>query len=110
MNRKWITLFLVVLLVCFPLYQLITSLIGMNRTIIIAGGPRGGLYHPIALSLKDAIIQAGRKAEVLSTDGTVENLQKIAKGKVDFAFVQPGAYEGLVRFEPSLLQERSKKI
>ena len=110
MNRKWITLFLVALLVCFPLYQLITSLIGMNRTILIAGGPKGGLYRPIALSLKDAIIRSGRKAEVLSTDGTVENLQKIAKGKVDFAFVQPGAYEGLVRFEPSLLQEKSKKI
>ena len=82
----------------------------MNRTIIIAGGPEGGLYHPIALSLKNAIIRSGRKVEVLSTDGTVENLQKIAKGKADFALVQPGAYEGLVRFEPLLLIEESKKI
>jgi len=110
MNRKWITLFLVGLLVCFPLYQLIISLVGMNRTIIIAGGPKGGLYHPIALSLKSALIRSGRKVEVLSTDGTVENLQKIAKGKADFALVQPGAYEALVRFEPLLLQEKSKKI
>ena len=110
MNRKWITVFLLVLLVCFPVYQLIISLVGMNRTIIIAGGPEGGLYHPIALSLKNAIIRSGRKAEVLSTDGTVENLQKIAKGKADFALVQPGAYEGLVRFEPLLLIEESRKI
>ena len=34
----------------------------------------------------------------------------IAKGEVDFAFVQPGAYQGLMRYEPSLLKESSKKI
>ena len=67
MNRKWITLFLVGLLVCFPLYQLIISLVGMNRTIVIAGGPDGGLYHPIALSLKSALDRSGRKAEVIAT-------------------------------------------
>ena len=110
MNRKWVTLLLVGILICFPLYQLIISLVGMNRTIIIAGGPEGGLYHPIALSLKNAMIQSGRKAEVVATDGTLENLKLIAKGKVDFALVQPGAYEGLMRFEPVLLQEKSKKI
>ena len=110
MNRKWITLFLIGLLVCFPLYQLIISLVGMNRTIIIAGGPDGGLYHPIALSLKSALDRSGRKVEVIATDGTIENLKLIAKGEVDFAFVQPGAYQGLMRYEPSLLKESSKKI
>ena len=110
MNRKWVTLFLVGLLVCFPLYQLIISLVGMNRTIIIAGGPDGGLYHPIALSLKGALDRSGRKVEVIATDGTIENLKLIAKGEVDFAFVQPGAYQGLMRYEPSLLKESSKKI
>ena len=110
MNRKWITLFLIGLLVCFPLYQLIISLVGMNRTIIIAGGPDGGLYHPIALSLKSALDRSGRKVEVIATDGTIENLKLIAKGEVDFAFVQPGAYQGLIRYEPSLLKESSKKI
>ena len=110
MNRKWITIFLVGLLVCFPLSQLILSLADMNRTIIIAGGSDGGLYHPIALSLKSAMERSGRKVEVKSTDGTLENLKLIAKGEVDFALVQPGAYEGLVRYEPNLLKESSKKI
>ena len=82
----------------------------MNRTIVIAGGPDGGLYHPIALSLKSALDRSGRKAEVIATDGTIENLKLIAKGEVDFAFVQPGAYQGLMRYEPSLLKESSKKI
>ena len=110
MNRKWVTLLLVGILICFPLYQLIISLVGMNRTIIIAGGPEGGLYHPIALSLKNAIGRSGKTVKVRPTDGTLENLKLIAKGDVDFALVQPGAYEGLLRYEPRLLQENSKKI
>ena len=51
MKRKWITISLLSVLICVPLYQLVKVLVGLNRPIIIAGGPEKGLYHPIALSL-----------------------------------------------------------
>ena len=110
MNRKWITYCLLGLLICIPLYQLMVGLAGMNRTIVIAGGPEKGLYRPIALSLQDVLTRLGRKSKVLTTEGTLENLKLVAEGNADFALFQPGAYEGLRNFEPELLAEDTKKI
>ena len=110
MNRKWITVCLLGLLICIPLSQLVIGMVGMNRTIIIAGGPEQGLYRPLALSLQKALTRLGRKSEVRTTEGTLENLKLVAEGKADFALFQPGAYEGLKRFEPELLQGESRRI
>ena len=110
MNRKWITVCLLALLICIPLSQLVIGMVGMNRTIIIAGGPEQGLYRPLALSLQKALTRLGRKSEVRTTEGTLENLKLVAEGKADFALFQPGAYEGLKRFEPELLQGESRRI
>ena len=110
MNRKWLTVCLLGLLICIPLSQLVIGMAGMNRTIIIAGGPEQGLYRPLALSLQNALTQIGRKSEVRTTEGTLENLKLVAEGKADFALFQPGAYEGLNRFEPELLQGESRRI
>jgi TRAP transporter TAXI family solute receptor len=110
MNRKWITVCLLGLLICIPLSQLVIGMVGMNRTIIIAGGPEHGLYRPLALSLQKALTRLGRKSEVRTTEGTLENLKLVAEGKADFALFQPGAYEGLKRFEPELLQGESRRI
>ena len=104
MNRKWLTVCLLGLLICIPLSQLVIGMAGMNRTIIIAGGPEQGLYRPLALSLQNALTQIGRKSEVRTTEGTLENLKLVAEGKADFALFQPGAYEGLNRCEPAVLQ------
>ncbi|MED6327380.1 MAG: hypothetical protein VYE14_08440, partial [Verrucomicrobiota bacterium] len=110
MNRKWITVCLLGLLICIPLSQLVIGMVGMNRTIIIAGGPEQGLYRPLALSLQKALTRLGRKSEVRTTEGTLENLKLVAEGKADFALFQPGAYGGLKRFEPELLQDETRKI
>ena len=110
MNRKCITVCLLGLLICIPLSQLVIGMVGMNRTIIIAGGPEQGLYRPLALSLQKALTRLGRKSEVRTTEGTLENLKLVAEGKADFALFQPGAYEGLKRFEPELLQGESRRI
>ena len=110
MNRKWITVCLLALLICIPLSQLVIGMVGMNRTIIIAGGPEQGLYRPLALSLQKSLTRLGRKSEVRTTEGTLENLKLVAEGKADFALFQPGAYEGLKRFEPELLQGESRRI
>ena len=44
MKRKWITISLLSVLICVPLYQLVKVLVGLNRPIVIAGGPEKGLY------------------------------------------------------------------
>ena len=74
------------------------------------GRAEQGLYRPLALSLQKALTRLGRKSEVRTTEGTLENLKLVAEGKADFALFQPGAYEGLKRFEPELLQGESRRI
>ena len=66
---------------------------GDDRTIIIAGGP-GRPLSPLALSLQKALTRLGRKSEVRTTEGTLENLKLVAEGKADFALFQPGVYKG----------------
>ena len=110
MKRKWITIGLLSVLICVPLYQLVKALVGLNRTIVIAGGPEKGLYHPIALSLSNVVTRLGRKATVLTTAGSLENLKLVAEGKVDLALFQPGSRKNLKEFAPTLLEQEAQKI
>ena len=89
MKRKWITIGLLSVLICVPLYQLVKALAGMNRTIVIAGGPEKGLYHPIALNLSNMVVRLGRRATVLPTSGSLHNLKLVAEGGADLALFQP---------------------
>ncbi|MBT5620004.1 MAG: TAXI family TRAP transporter solute-binding subunit, partial [Verrucomicrobia bacterium] len=110
MKRKWITIGLLSVLICVPLYQLVKALVGLNRTIVIAGGPEKGLYHPIALSLSNVVTRLGRKATVRTTAGSLENLKLVAEGKVDLALFQPGSRKNLKEFAPTLLEQEAQKI
>ena len=110
MKRKWITIGLLTVLICVPLYQLVKALTALNRTIVIAGGPEKGLYHPIALSLSNVLTRLGRTVKVRATDGSLENLKLVAEGKVDFALFQPGSRENLKEFAPALLKQNAQKI
>jgi TRAP transporter TAXI family solute receptor len=110
MKRKWITIGLLSVLICVPLYQLVKALVGLNRTIVIAAGPEKGLYHPIALSLSNVVTRLGRKATVRTTAGSLENLKLVAEGKVDLALFQPGSRKNLKEFAPTLLEQESQKI
>ena len=100
MKRKWITIGLLSVLICVPLFQLVKALVGLNRTIVIAGGPEKGLYHPIALSLSNVVTRLGRKATVLTTAGSLENLKLVAEGRVHLALFQPGSRKNLKEFAP----------
>ncbi len=110
MKRKWITLGLLSVLICVPLYQLVKALAGMNHTIVIAGGPEKGLYHPIALSLSNVVTRLGRSATVQTTAGSLENLKLVAEGKADLALFQPGSRENLMEFAPALLKKEAQRI
>ena len=110
MKRKWITIGLLSVLICVPLYQLVKALVGLNRTIVIAGGPEKGLYPPIALSLSTVVTRLGRKATVLTTKGSLENLKLVAEGRVHLALFQPGSRKNLKEFAPTLLEQEAQKI
>ncbi|MDP7049083.1 MAG: TAXI family TRAP transporter solute-binding subunit [Verrucomicrobiota bacterium] len=110
MKRKWITFGLLGLLVCVPLYQLAKVLTRLNRTFVIAGGPEKGLYHPIALSLSNVVSRLGRRATVLTTAGSLENLKLVAEGEADLGLFQPGSRETLKAFAPALLQQEAQRI
>ena len=110
MKRKWITLGLLSVLICVPLYQLVKALAGMNRNIVIAGGPEKGLYHPIAISLSNVVARLGYRATVLTTDGSLENLKLVAEGGADLALFQPGSRKNLKEFAPTLLEQEAQRI
>ena len=93
-----------------PLYQLVKALAGMNRTIVIAGGPEKGLYHPIALNLSNMVVRLGRRATVLPTSGSLHNLKLVAEGGADLALFQPGSRKNLEEFAPALLEQEEQKI
>jgi len=110
MKRKWITLGLLSVLICVPLYQLVKALAGMNRIIVIASGPEKGLYHPIAISLSNVVVRLGHRATVLTTDGSLENLKLMAEGGADLALFQPGSRKNLKEFAPALLEQEAQRI
>ena len=110
MKRKWITISLLSVLICVPLYQLVKVLVGLNRPIVIAGGPEKGLYHPIALSLSNMVERLGRRATVLPTSGSLHNLKLVAEGRAHLALFQPGSRKNLEEFAPALLEQEEQKI
>ena len=110
MKRKWITISLLSVLICVPLYQLVKALVGLNRTIVIAGGPEKGLYHPIALNLSNMVVRLGRRATVLQTKGSLHNLKLLAEGGADLALFQPGSRKNLEELAPALLELEEQKI
>ena len=110
MKRKWITISLLSVLICVPLYQLVKILVGLNRPIVIAGGPEKGLYHPIALSLSNMVVRLGRRATVLPTSGSLHNLKLVAEGRAHLALFQPGSRKNLEEFAPALLEQEEQKI
>ncbi|MEO8701504.1 MAG: TAXI family TRAP transporter solute-binding subunit [Kofleriaceae bacterium] len=66
------------------------------RSITIATGAVGDAYHSAGTELAARVEQlGGPKASVQVTRGSVENLQLLAAGKVDVAFVQGGVPSSL---------------
>lgn len=63
-------------------------------TIRIAGGPQGGRYSQLANALADELRQKLKvTVDVVSTKGSLENIQLIETGKVQLALYQPETIE-----------------
>jgi TRAP transporter TAXI family solute receptor len=60
------------------------------KTITIATGSTSGAYFSYAQRYKTLLAQEGIELKVVSTAGSIDNLERIESGAVDIAFVQSG--------------------
>lgn len=89
--RHWFTLLMLVLLVSSVVVWFVRW-DRLPRTIRIATGEGGGLYHSLGESLQVSLRErTGRDVAVQSTRGSEENFRLLQSGDVDLAIVQAGA-------------------
>lgn len=69
-------------------------------SIVMATGPEGGAYHRYGQAYRKALAKEGIKVDLRPTEGTAENLELLAKGEVEIAFVQGGV--GTAKEHPHL--------
>ncbi|TBO27856.1 C4-dicarboxylate ABC transporter substrate-binding protein [Aquabacterium lacunae] len=61
------------------------------RTVTLATGPAGSAYAEFGQRYAKALAQEGIKVQLLTTEGTVGNLQALRDGTADVAFVRGGS-------------------
>src|SRR5262245_57518207 len=62
------------------------------RKITMATGLAGGGYDAFGQQYQTSLGKMGLKVELVNTNGSIDNLQRLADGEVDVAFVQAGTY------------------
>ncbi|HWP73708.1 MAG TPA: TAXI family TRAP transporter solute-binding subunit [Methylomirabilota bacterium] len=62
------------------------------RRIVLVTGQPGGTYDAIGHEYKRRLAREGLRVELQSSAGSLENLQRLLRGKADVAFVQGGTY------------------
>ncbi|MDO9005049.1 MAG: TAXI family TRAP transporter solute-binding subunit [Aquabacterium sp.] len=61
------------------------------RTVTLATGPAGTAYADFGQRYAQALARDGIRVKLLTTDGTVGNLQALREGRADVAFVRGGS-------------------
>lgn len=69
--------------------------------LTISAGPEGSIFHGIAVKYEKALKKNGIKVEILTSNGSLENLKRINEenSKVDLALVQSGNEEDGVDYD-----------
>jgi TRAP-type uncharacterized transport system substrate-binding protein len=62
------------------------------RRIVFATGQAGGGYDAFGKQYQARLRRMGLEVELVNTNGSVDNLQRLVGGQVDVAFVQAGTY------------------
>ncbi|HEX5531274.1 MAG TPA: TAXI family TRAP transporter solute-binding subunit [Methylomirabilota bacterium] len=62
------------------------------RRIVLATGQAGGTYEAVGREYQRRLGREGLRVELLSSAGSIENLQRLLGGQADVAFVQGGTY------------------
>jgi TRAP transporter TAXI family solute receptor len=66
------------------------------KTVRMATGQPGGGYDSFGRKYQEKLAPMGLQLDLLNTNGSIDNIQRLARGEVDVAFVQGGTY-GLVK-------------
>lgn len=75
----------------FGLHRLYRSMTALPETIHIATGVEGGRYREVMEALgRELASRTGSSHAFRETSGTLENMELVTKGDVDFALVQSG--------------------
>ena len=85
--RAWIAIILASVIVV-PI--LILTVLLPPKTVVFAAGPPGGAYAEVAARYRDILARDGITVEILSTDGSVDNVGHLTSGEVDVALLQGG--------------------
>ena len=82
-------------IVCVALFTFFNS--AAPTTIIMTAGEEGSIYQKYALQYKKILAKQGVTLTILSSNGSIENLKKLADKhtNVDVGFVQSGVAEGI---------------
>src|SRR5258708_5125923 len=62
------------------------------RQIVFATGQEGGGYDTFGKQYQVRLGRMGLEVELVNTNGSVDNLQRLLGGEADVAFVQAGTY------------------
>jgi len=62
------------------------------RSIALATGQPGGVYHAFGVRYATRLGDIGIRTAIVQTNGSIDNLQRLLRGEVDVAFVQSGTY------------------
>jgi TRAP transporter TAXI family solute receptor len=65
-----------------------------SRALSISTGREGGAYHDFALEYRTLLARDGFALEVRPSAGSIETLERLARGEVDAGFVQGGTAAG----------------
>lgn len=69
------------------------------RTVTLATGPAGSAYADFGQRYAQALASDGIRVQLLTTEGTVGNLQALREGRADVAFVRGGSGSGDMRHD-----------
>lgn len=63
------------------------------RTIRLATGQKGGGYDTYGREFKERLGKMGLHVELVNTKGSIDNLERLARGEADVGFAQAGTYQ-----------------
>jgi TRAP transporter TAXI family solute receptor len=82
-----------------------------DNILNLATGSKTGVYYPVGQGIAEAVKESNIKINVLSSEGSIENLNWLEEGKVQLCLAQSdiayNAYNGLGRFPSKLSNIRT---
>jgi TRAP-type uncharacterized transport system substrate-binding protein len=91
-RKTWLWVILIVLtLATLGLGMMLTGP-SPPRKIRIATGQEGGGYDKFGQKYQERLGKMGLEVELVNTQGSIDNLERLARGEVDIAFAQGGTF------------------